>query len=76
MNESYDPEKEKQSGKEQLKAAAEDLKAAAAGKIEDLRETAGKKTEQWRKLQRRKLKRRARPPSVPGPMLLQKDRIG
>src|ERR1700741_1427827 len=34
MNESYDPEKEKQSGKEQLKAAAEDLKAAAAGKIE------------------------------------------
>ena len=56
MNESYDPEKEKQSGKEQLKAAAEDLKAAAAGKIEDLRETAGKKTEQWRKAAEEKAK--------------------
>jgi ElaB/YqjD/DUF883 family membrane-anchored ribosome-binding protein len=49
MNESYDPEKENQSGKEQLKAAA-------AGKIEDLRETAGKKTEEWRKAAEEKAK--------------------
>ena len=56
MNESYDPKKENQSGKEQLKAAAEDLKATAAGKIEDLRETAGKKTEEWRKAAEEKAK--------------------
>jgi len=56
MNESHDPEKENQSGKEQLKAAAEDLKAAAAGKIEDLRKTAGQKTEEWRKAAEEKAK--------------------
>jgi ElaB/YqjD/DUF883 family membrane-anchored ribosome-binding protein len=59
MNESYDPEKEDQSGKE-LKAAAEDLKAAAAGKIEDLRETAGQKTEEWRKAAEEKAKAASR----------------
>jgi hypothetical protein len=31
---------EEQSGKEHMKAAAEDFKAAATGKIEDLRQTA------------------------------------
>ena len=60
MNESHDPEKEDQSGKEQLKAAAEDLKAAAAGKIEDLRETAGQKTEEWRKAAEEKAKEASR----------------
>ena len=60
MNESHDPEKENQSGKEQLKAAAEDLKAAAAGKIEDLRKTAGQKTEEWRKAAEEKAKEASR----------------
>src|ERR1700757_5179346 len=76
MNESYDPEKEDQSGKEQLKAAAEDLKAAAAGKIEDLREPPAKRQRNGARLQRRKLKRPAGPPNMPGSALLQKDRIG
>jgi ElaB/YqjD/DUF883 family membrane-anchored ribosome-binding protein len=35
-----DLEKAEQSGKEHMKAAAEDFKAAATGKIEDLRQTA------------------------------------
>jgi len=56
MNESHDPEKENESGTEQLKAAAEDLKAAAAGKIGDLRETAGKKTAELRKAAEEKAK--------------------
>jgi ElaB/YqjD/DUF883 family membrane-anchored ribosome-binding protein len=60
MNESHYPEKEDQSGKEQLKAAAEDLKAAAAGKIEDLRETAGEKTEEWCKAAEEKAKEASR----------------
>ena len=60
MNESHDPEKENQSGKEQLKAAVEDLKAAAADKIGDLRETAGQKTEEWRKAAEEKAKEASR----------------
>jgi ElaB/YqjD/DUF883 family membrane-anchored ribosome-binding protein len=60
MNESHDPEKENQSGKEQLKATAENLKAAAAGKIEDFREAAGEKTEEWRKTAEEKAKEASR----------------
>jgi ElaB/YqjD/DUF883 family membrane-anchored ribosome-binding protein len=60
MNEGHDPEKENQIGKEQLKAAAEDLKAAAADKIGDLRETAGEKTEEWRKAAEEKAKEASR----------------
>jgi ElaB/YqjD/DUF883 family membrane-anchored ribosome-binding protein len=60
MNESNYPEKEDQSGKEQLKSAAEDFKAAAAGKIEDLRQTAGEKTEQWRQAAEEKAKEASR----------------
>lgn len=60
MNESHDPEKANQTGKEDLKAAAEDFKAAAAGKIEDLRETAGQKTEEWRKAAEEKAKEASR----------------
>ena len=37
MNQSHDPGKAEQSGKKHLKAAAENIKATAAGKIEDLR---------------------------------------
>ena len=60
MNESHDPEKEEQSGNEDLKAAAEDYKAVAAGKIEDLSEMAGQKTEEWRKAAEEKAKEASR----------------
>ena len=60
MNESHDPEKEEQSGNEDLKAAAEDFKAAAAGKIKDLSETASQKTEEWRKAAEEKAKETSR----------------
>jgi ElaB/YqjD/DUF883 family membrane-anchored ribosome-binding protein len=43
MNGSQNPEEAAQSGQEDLKSAAEKLGTAAAGKIEDLRETAGQK---------------------------------
>jgi ElaB/YqjD/DUF883 family membrane-anchored ribosome-binding protein len=56
MNESHDPEKANQPGKEDLKAATEHLKAAAASKIKDLSETAGQKTEEWRKAAEEKAK--------------------
>jgi ElaB/YqjD/DUF883 family membrane-anchored ribosome-binding protein len=56
MNESHDPEKAEQSGKVHLKAAAEDLKAAAAGKIENLRQTADQKTDEFRKATSEKAK--------------------
>jgi ElaB/YqjD/DUF883 family membrane-anchored ribosome-binding protein len=60
MNKSHDPKKENQSGKEQLKPAVEDLKAAAVGKIGDFRETAGEKAEEWRKAAEEKAKEASR----------------
>ena len=57
---SHDPEKANQSGKEHLKAATEDLKAAAAGKIEDFCEKAGQKTEELRKAAEEKAKEASR----------------
>ena len=76
MSESHDPDQAEQSGKEHLKAAAEDLKTAAAGKIEEFRQTAGQKTEEFRKLHRKKLKRRAVSPRMLGPVLHRLDRVG
>jgi len=56
MNESRDPDKAEQSGKEHLKAAAEDLKTAAAGKIEEPHQTASQKAEEFRKAASEKAK--------------------
>lgn len=60
MNESHNPEEATQSGQEHLKSAADDLKTAAAGKIEDLREAAEQKTAELHKAAREKAKEAGR----------------
>jgi ElaB/YqjD/DUF883 family membrane-anchored ribosome-binding protein len=47
MNEDLNPEEGTESGKEHLKAAADEFKAAAGGKIEDLRQATGQKIDEF-----------------------------
>ena len=60
MNESHNPEDATQSSQEHLKSSADDLKTAAAGKIEDLREAAEQKTAELHKAAREKAKEAGR----------------
>jgi ElaB/YqjD/DUF883 family membrane-anchored ribosome-binding protein len=48
MNEDLNPE-ETESGKEHLKAAADEFKVTAGGKIEDLRQATGQKIDEFQK---------------------------
>jgi ElaB/YqjD/DUF883 family membrane-anchored ribosome-binding protein len=50
MNEDPKPEEGTESGKEHLKAAADEFKAAAGGKIENLHQAAGQKIDEIQKV--------------------------
>ena len=76
MDKHQDPEGTTQSGKDNLKDAAGDLKEAAKAKVEDFRQAAGQKADELREAAQARLKSSETLRRVPGRMRVLRRRVG